>query len=57
MMHGGGPEHEKRMDQLRGEYKFGIWAQGRGRYTGKDVVQHPDMSISLDRRFYVKETC
>jgi len=27
MMHGGGFEHERRMEQLRGEYKFGLWAK------------------------------
>ncbi|CAE7037736.1 RE1 [Symbiodinium sp. CCMP2592] len=55
LLHGGGPEHKRLMEQLNKKYKLGKFQYGSGRFTGKQFTPQPDGSIVIDQNHYVQE--
>ncbi|OLQ12727.1 Copia protein [Symbiodinium microadriaticum] len=55
LLHGGGPEHQERMETLNQKYKLGKFQYGSGRFTGKQFTPQPDGSILIDQAHYVHE--
>ena len=55
LLHGGGSEHQEKMETLNKKYKLGKFQYGSGRFTGKQSTPQPDGSILIDQAHYVQE--
>ena len=55
LLHGGGPEHLERMEDLKKRYKMGNYQFGNGRFCGKNYRAMPDGSILIDQEHFVQE--
>ena len=51
---GGTPEFHKKLQQLEAKYPFGAKKMGKFTFTGIDLHQNPDHSISLSQSKYVR---
>ena len=57
LVSGGNPRHQKLMDQLKAQYKFGKWEYDKGRFCGKDLSQKDDFSIFVTQEYYAEQKC
>jgi len=55
LLHGGGPEHLERMENLKRRYKMGKYQFEHGRFCGKNYRTMPDGSIHIDQEHFVQE--
>ena len=55
LLHGGGPEHLERMENLKRRYKMGKYQFENGRFCGKNYHTMPDGSIHIDQEHFVQE--
>ena len=55
ILHGGGKEHQQKMEWLRSTYKLGKFQFVSGRFAGKDIKLEGDGSITVQQCFYVEE--
>jgi hypothetical protein len=52
---GGRPQFQAACKKTPPGLPFGKWAEGRGRYCGKDLVQLSDGSVSVSQLYFEKE--
>ena len=57
LVSGGNSRHQKLMDQLKLQYKFGKWEYDKGRFCGKDISQNEDFSIFVTQEYYTEQKC
>jgi hypothetical protein len=51
---GGGTSYfQQKCEILKKRFPFGKWKMRRGRYCGKDMVQHDDFSITVEQEYFV----
>ena len=55
LLHGGGPEHLERMENLKKRYKMGKYQFSEGRFCGKNYRTTDDGSIIIDQEHFVQE--
>ena len=55
MLHGGGAEHQEKMEYLNKTYKLGKFQYGEGRFTGKNFKPLPCGGVLIEQDHYVKE--
>eukprot|EP00435_Cladocopium_sp_Y103_P067523 s922_g30.t1 len=55
MIHGGDKNHWTRMDWLKKNYQMGKYTTGNGKFTGKNIVQNKNGSISIHQGHYIKQ--
>ena len=55
MLHGGGAEHQAKMEYLNKTYKLGKFQYGEGRFTGKNFKPLPCGGVLIEQDHYVKE--
>ena len=55
LLHGGGPEHLERMEDLKKRYKMGKYQFSNGRFCGKNYRTLDDGSIIIDQEHFVQE--
>ena len=55
LLHGGGPQHQKKMEAIKEKYKLGKFQFGEGRFTANNIKTLSDGSIYVDQKHYAEE--